>query len=126
MDILTPGSMSLPDLCRASSHKHITTIHRIPLVPFSLLLLHKLQGWHDHFHADDKYQRRKRIQDGLDVQRLLKMTERILQLRETRPWGDEELFCEAFQKKSKERVKEFCKTYPKTVETWQSLGFETS
>jgi len=118
--------MYLPDLCRNSSRNHITTIHRIPLVPFSLLLLNKLQGWHDHFHADDKHKRRERIQDGNDVQRLLKMTERISELQETRPWGDEELFCEAFQKKSKERVKEYCKTYPKTVEIWRSLGFETS
>ena len=126
MNILTPGMMSLPDLCPTFSRNHITTIHRIPLVPFSLLLLHKLQGWHDHFHATDGYERRKRIQDANDVQRLLKMTERISELQETRPWDDEVLFCEAFREISKERVKEYCKMYPKTVEIWQSLGFETS
>ena len=47
----------------------------IPLVPFSLLLLHKLQGWDDHRKAEEAHKRKKVPQDAADVRRLLGLDE---------------------------------------------------
>ncbi|KAF9449715.1 hypothetical protein P691DRAFT_811985 [Macrolepiota fuliginosa MF-IS2] len=164
VDILTPGTMHLPNLLSSSPsptssnssglsndtltpvsippdanpvslatniaspppHNHLTTISGIPLVPFSLLLLHKLQGWTDHRDAPEKHKQRKQGQDAADVRRLLAMDKMINELKQTQPWADTELFSEEFQELTKGRVKEYCKEFPAKAASWQMLGFETA
>ncbi|KAF5352338.1 hypothetical protein D9756_006305 [Leucocoprinus leucothites] len=125
VDILISGTMYLPDLFPPSSRNYITTISGIPLVPFSLLLVHKLQGWSDHITSTEKHKQRKHVQDAADVRRLLAMEEKIEEVRRTRPWNDAALFCEEFKELTKRRVKEYCEAFPNMAEAWELLGFDT-
>ncbi|KAJ3574442.1 hypothetical protein NP233_g1770 [Leucocoprinus birnbaumii] len=125
VDILIPGTMYLPDLFPYSVRRCIAAISNIPLVPFSLLLLHKLQGWADHIVATEEHKRRKHVQDAADVRRLLEMEERLEVLKTTQPWSNAELFCEEFQELTRERVKDYCKAFPKRAAAWKLLGFDT-
>ncbi|KXN87792.1 hypothetical protein AN958_08108 [Leucoagaricus sp. SymC.cos] len=107
-------------------NNHITTISGIPLVPFSLLLLHKLQGWDDHCVAPEPHKQRKQAQDAADVRRLMAMGKMMKELQLSQPWADSELFCEEFQQLTKERVKKYCLEFPDRAVGWQMLGFETA
>ncbi|KAJ3562384.1 hypothetical protein NP233_g9609 [Leucocoprinus birnbaumii] len=126
VDILLPGTIYLPNLLEPSRNTQITVIEGIPLVPFSLLLLHKLQGWADHEVSNEAHKRRKRVQDAADVRRLLAMDKWVRVLRETRPWKDKNLFCEEFQELTKVRVKAYCARFPKRRRPWEELGLIAS
>lgn len=126
---ITPGASLAPLATNIASpfpRNHLTFISGIPLVPFSLLLLHKLQGWTDHRAAPEKHKQRKQSQDAADVRRLLAMQGMMKELQQTRPWTNRELFSEEFQELTKERVKEYCKEFPDRATSWQILGFETA
>ncbi|EKM84411.1 hypothetical protein AGABI1DRAFT_32924 [Agaricus bisporus var. burnettii JB137-S8] len=140
VDILTPGTMHLPNLLPPSSSPNgtpvttttsspnpsqIVTISGIPLVPFSLLLLHKLQGWSDHRSAPEQFKRHKQHQDAADIRKLLAMSNLVKPLQQIRPWTDNELFSPEFQVLTRERVKEYCKEFPMRAESWKLLGLET-
>jgi hypothetical protein len=144
VDILVPGTMYLPSIPpplpspgtsgqsdtpssnNISSRNYLTTITGIPLVPFSLLLLHKLQGWADHRSSIERHKKRKEFQDAADVRRLLEMGGMTGDLARMKTWTNPELFCEEFQQLTKERVKEYCKVFPGRAISWQMLGFETA
>jgi hypothetical protein len=121
IDILVPGTLHLPLL----SQSHISWISGFPLVPFSLLLLHKLQGWTDHRDALENFKRQKQHMDAADVRRLMQL-DPVVGLGSSPPWEDKELFDEEFQRLSKERVKLYCETFPDRAEGWELLGFQTS
>lgn len=143
VDILVPGTMYLPSISppllsspgtsqsgiststNVSSHNHLATITGIPLIPFSLLLLHKLQGWADHRSSLEAHKKRKEVQDAADVRRLLEMGGMVGDLARIKPWTNPELFCEEFQQLTKERVKEYCRVFPGRAISWRRLGFET-
>lgn len=101
-------------------------IEDIPLVPFSLLLLHKLQGWDDHRKAEETYKQKRQSTDAADVRRMLNLKQEMVAIQASPPWGDSELFSEEFQSLTKERVKEYCTVFPDRVERWKSLGFATT
>ena len=73
VDILTPGTMYLPSLTK----KKISKIDGIPVVPFGVLLLHKLQGWDDHRKAEAKHLFVRREQDAGDVKKLLALNKHV-------------------------------------------------
>jgi len=142
VDILIPGIMNLPNIpppltalrstrstndIRAprGTRNHLTTVSGIPLVPFSLLLLLKLQAWADHRVAPELFKREKQFQDASDVQHLLQTEGLMKELRRTQPWSDTELFSKEFQQLTKERVKRYCNEYPRRAALWQRLGFKT-
>lgn len=130
VDILVPATMHLPFL-PASRVVHLTatdtaTPAPVPVVPFPLLLLHKLQGWDDHRKAEEPYKRKKKIQDASDVRKLLSLRHEVEALEHTQPWDDEELFSEEFRKITRERVKAHCEAFPDREKEWKALGFETS
>lgn len=141
VDILVPGIMNLPNIpsalpvlrsaviddARASrgTRNCLTTPSDIPVVPFSLLLLLKLQAWADHRVATELYKRVKQHQDASDVQLLLQSKGLIKELSRTQPWRDASLFSQEFQRLSKERVKSYCNEYPVRAALWQRLGFKT-
>ncbi|RXW17708.1 hypothetical protein EST38_g8145 [Candolleomyces aberdarensis] len=120
VDVLIPGTMHLPNLPPTLSK----WINNVPLVPFSLLLLHKLQGWDDHRLAEEDYKRRKMPQDAADIKRLLGMEALVKELVNSKPWADRVLFSEEFEELTKRRVKDYCAEYPKHVQKWRELGFE--
>ncbi|KAF8167180.1 hypothetical protein B0H34DRAFT_791941 [Crassisporium funariophilum] len=133
VDILTPGTMYLPHLMA----KHILHIDGgiekelavlspgIPVVPFSLLLLHKLQGWDDHRKAEESFKSKKQVQDAADIKKLMSLRQHVEKLKKEEPWNDEELFSLEFQRLSRERIQDYCKTFPDRAQDWKSLGFAT-
>ncbi|KAF8902268.1 hypothetical protein CPB84DRAFT_1729157 [Gymnopilus junonius] len=121
VDILTPGTLHLPHL----KPERVTLMDNIPVVPFSLLLYQKLQGWDDHCQAEEKYKKQKQQQDAADVKRLLGLKLFIDALVRTNSIDDAELFSEEFRLLTKERVKKYCQAF-KRSDDWMRLGFETS
>lgn len=148
VDILVPGTIHLPRLPRhrvlflsprteeegdggATAGGGKASTVRIPVVPFALLLAHKLQGWDDHRTAEEPYQRGKQHQDAGDVRRLLGLRGEVRMLVEAGPggrsvWTDEALFDEDFRILTQGRVRAYCEAFPDHAEEWRKLGFETS
>jgi hypothetical protein len=121
VDILVPGTMHLP--CLPCSR--VTYLEGIPVAPFSLLLLQKLQAWDDHCKAEDAHKKAKRLQDAGDVKRLmaLKVPMRTLLGAGHGVWEDEVLFSEEFINLTRERVRSYVDAFPDRTEEWRALGF---
>jgi hypothetical protein len=132
VDILLPGIMHLPCLRHeliewVESTQRIAsdvTSDTLPLLPLSVVLLQKLQAWDDHKFAEQRHYIVKQHQDAQDIQNMLKLG-CVLDLGYTQSWHDFDLFDEEFQLLSQQRVKEFCRCFPSSAETWRILGFET-
>jgi hypothetical protein len=118
VDILVPGTLHLPP-------SHITWVGGFPLVPFSVLLLFKLQAWSDHREAVEHFKWQKQYTGQADIEQLMALRAAV-GLRLSRPWKDEELFDKEFQQLSKKRVKMYCSLFPDCTEGWRLLGFKTS
>ncbi|KAG6871156.1 hypothetical protein C0995_007672 [Termitomyces sp. Mi166 len=101
---------------------------KVPVLPFNVLLLQKLQAWDDHRRAEElRYQEKAPVdvEDlkwmlGVAVPRYFKLDPR----KSATIWRNRELFDEEFEKRSRERVVEFCEMYPAWTKVWKSLGFE--
>ncbi|KAF8876858.1 hypothetical protein BD779DRAFT_1415429, partial [Infundibulicybe gibba] len=119
VDILVPGILHLPYV---DPHR-LTWVNNVPLIPFSLLLLQKLQGWDDHRHAEEVFKRVRQEIDVADIRALLSL-EYIVPLRFTRPWLDTTLFSEEFRELSVARVKDLCAAFPDLAKDWTLLGFD--
>ncbi|KAK0431811.1 hypothetical protein EV421DRAFT_1852111 [Armillaria borealis] len=102
-------------------------IEALPLVPLEVLLLHKLQGWHDHSIAPEPHKRRKQTADIADIRCTLKIVLRSLTGAE-RSWARVALsfFQEEFQHLTMDRVKLFCSAFPDCRDNWYQLGFEVA
>ncbi|KAF5374520.1 hypothetical protein D9615_009030 [Tricholomella constricta] len=120
VDILLPGLMHLPHV----PPPLIFWDEGLPLVPFALLLLHKLQAMDDHRNAAVWHKRQKQQTDVQDVEGLLALSV-CVPLVFSRPWSDRQLFSEEFETRTRRRVREFCFAYPEYAQAWDSLGFET-
>ncbi|KAF9055641.1 hypothetical protein BJ165DRAFT_1427577 [Panaeolus papilionaceus] len=120
VDILIPGIMHLPFLTPTQTR----WIDEVPVVPFSLLLLHKLQGWDDHRKAEEAYQQKKQQQDAGDVRKLMGLKREMGDVKNLKPWSDATLFSVEFQELTRERVRDYCLEFPERVEGWKFLGFE--
>ena len=134
VDILLPGVMHLPALPTSM----ITQLSSLPLVPFPVLLLQKLQGWADHTAATEARYRRKIGVDSRDLEwcinsrnvkrHLLKYVSNGRQERQEESlkelWSDRTMFSEEFEALSKVRVREFCEVYTGLREAWKAIGFD--
>lgn len=131
VDILLPGVMHLPALPTSM----ITQLSSLPLVPFPVLLLQKLQGWADHSAATEARYRRKISVDSRDLEwclnsrnvkrHLLKYVSNGRQeecLKEL--WSDRTMFSEEFEALSRVRVREFCEVHTGLREAWKAIGFD--
>ncbi|KAK0209836.1 hypothetical protein IW262DRAFT_1415562 [Armillaria fumosa] len=124
VDILTPGGdMMLPFL----SSRLAVVKNGLPLVPLEVLLLHKLQGWHNHIKARERYKREKQTADVADIRCILKIVLRSLTGNE-RSWASVALsfFQEEFQRLTVETVKKFCSRFSDCRDDWYRLGFEVA
>jgi hypothetical protein len=115
----------------------ITHLSSLPLVPFPVLLLQKLQGWADHSASREA---RYRLKIGVDsgdlewclnkrnVKRyLLKYASNGSQKGEEclkGLWSDRTMFSEEFEALSRVRVREFCEVYTGLREAWKAIGFD--
>jgi hypothetical protein len=120
VDILFPGGeLDLPHI------DHPVVMNGLPLVPFSVLLLHKLQGWDHNRRSPLVYKRKKTYQDYTDVVSLLKLSKRIEKLVQKLPWDNRSLFSESFMQKSRLRIVQFCadRRAPEDMRVyWNRLG----
>ncbi|KAG6863048.1 hypothetical protein C0991_008570, partial [Blastosporella zonata] len=102
IDILLPGVMNLPSL----EPSNVVTHAGLPIVPYQVLLLHKLQAWDDHrLSGEERYMKKVPI-DAKDVLWLLTWSE----VEAFMPpedsvdmWSDRTFFSEAFENASRER-----------------------
>jgi hypothetical protein len=97
VDILLPGMMHLPSLPALL----ITWKNELPLVPFSVLILQKLQGWNNHQNAvEDKYIKKAPV-GAQDLGCLIGGSGRnvavLREVKQTRPWSDRIIFSEEFK-----------------------------
>ena len=131
VDILLPGVMHLPALPTSM----ITQISSLPLVPFPVLLLQKLQGWADHSASTESRYRRKIGVDSRDLEwcldsrnvkrHLLKYVNNGRQKEGLKQlWSDRTMFSEEFGALSRVRVREFCQVYTGLREAWKAIGFD--
>ncbi len=120
IDILIPGILHLPTIPRSQ----ITRLDGLPVVPFSLLVLQKLQAWDDHLQLRWKDPKRyaKAAIDARDLQNLLSLDKHVAPLKVSRPWDDPVLFSQEFQDLSKRRVRDFCNHFPEFQNDFESLG----
>ncbi|KAL1759979.1 hypothetical protein FB107DRAFT_203789 [Schizophyllum commune] len=121
VDILIPGTLMLPLLAPSQ----ITRIDDIPVVPFSVLLLQKLQGWDDHGREEQGFKRTKQQTDEGDLRRMMGLAAARALAAETSPWDDEALFPAEFMQLSRERVIAYSKKFPDRSAWWENLGFVT-
>ncbi|KAF9531266.1 hypothetical protein CPB83DRAFT_849663 [Crepidotus variabilis] len=101
-------------------------IDTYPVIPFSVLLLQKLQAWDDR-QKKCKYMKQyeKRLVDLQDLNSLFRLGEYMTVLRSSKPWRDRELFSADFHKISKRRVRELCRLYPEFAGRFRSIGFSS-
>ncbi len=123
VDIVMVGTMMLPFL----SSRATIVKEALPLVPLEVLLLHKLQGWHDHMTAPEPHKQKKQTVDVMDVRRTLKIVLQSLTGAE-RSWARVALsfFRDEFQHLTIDRVKLFCSAFPDCRDDWCQLGFEVA
>jgi hypothetical protein len=125
VDILLPGVMHLPALPTSL----IVWKNELPIVPFSVLILQKLQGWDDHRTAVEERYTEKAPVDAKDLAWLIGGANRnaavLRELKQRRPWSDRTLFSEEFERLSRERVISFCEAFPQHINTFRNLGFAT-
>ncbi|THH15143.1 hypothetical protein EW146_g5289 [Bondarzewia mesenterica] len=119
VDILLPGIMNLPSL----PDRYDKVIQGFSVVPFSLLLVTKLQAWDDHRNENSWWKREKQHTDVQDLRVLLQLPESRRLNRET--WRDEILFSPHLQTLTARRVREFCAMFRETAQRWKAIGFET-
>lgn len=121
VDILAPGTMHLP-------HLRTTYIHWVDgmsLVPFSLLLVQKLQAWDDNRNAEEPFRQYRQHKDAKDVKKLLQLKDFVEVLTQigSDGWANTDLFSEEFQELTKERVKGYVRAFSSTALQWRSVGF---
>ena len=120
VDILLPGVMHLPALPTVM----ITQYRSLPLVPFPVLLLQKLQGWASHCAATEARYRAKIKADVQDLEWCLNWEHVIQKERWKAIWSDRRMFSEEFEELSRVRVGEFCKVHTRLREAWKTIGFD--
>ncbi|KAG6816468.1 hypothetical protein H0H87_005828 [Tephrocybe sp. NHM501043] len=123
IDILLPGVMNLPPLAPSS----VVMRSGLPVVPYPVLLLQKLQAWDDHRLSEEERYRKKVPIDAKDLLWLLTSSDvELVPADAKNAWSDRSLFSEAFEKLSRERIKALCAAIPTFREKWAKLGLEES
>ena len=140
VDVLLPGIMHLPmlspDLITWKTDVNSRRRVNLPVVPFPVLLLQKLQGWDDHRLAVEERHKKKVPFDERDLwwalhagvdQWLNDVSDEWSKKREDGNWdvwSDRRLFSEEFEALSRERIKIICRLCPSLAGAWEALGFE--
>ncbi|KAK0436168.1 hypothetical protein EV421DRAFT_1716191 [Armillaria borealis] len=124
VDILKPGVLHLPMLFS----EVIVDKQGLPVVPVSILLPHKLQGWRDNMDSPIPRLRSKQDADAGDICSLLRIVIEGMSGQEKKnstywkrfalQWFDEE-----FQSETDRRVRLFCSRFPEYRDMWKKLGW---
>jgi hypothetical protein len=118
VDIVFPGTTS------NLSNLPLSTIdwdEGLPLVPFPLLLLLKLQEWNNHRKSNQVFTQSKQQIVMEDIMTLLRLS-KALESCGYLIWTDTRVFSWDFRKLSEERIVNFCDAFPESKELWLSIG----
>ncbi|KAK0244927.1 hypothetical protein EDD85DRAFT_759753 [Armillaria nabsnona] len=124
VDILTPGVLHLPMIFSEA----IVEKQGLPVVPMSILLLHKLQGWRDNMESSEMRLWSKHDADVGDICSLLRILFVDMSEEEktnSMHWKQFALerFDQEFRDATEDRVELFCRQYPAQRDMWQTLGW---
>ncbi|KAK0462279.1 uncharacterized protein EV420DRAFT_1265780 [Desarmillaria tabescens] len=124
VDILRAGTHQLPILFSEA----IVDKQGLPVVPISMLLLHKLKGWRDRMDSPEERHRRKYHSDARDVLSLLVIIVQGMNKQERKDatwWRNFSLerFDDVFRYETDQRVTDFFYRFPESGEMWRILGW---
>ncbi|KAK0472585.1 hypothetical protein IW261DRAFT_1370982 [Armillaria novae-zelandiae] len=124
VDILKPGILNLPMIFSEA----IVDKQGFPVVPMSILLLHKLQGWKDNMDSDIQRHRNKCDADEGDIFPLLEIIVESMSVQEranATHWKRFALerFDAEFRGGTESRMWLFCSKYPQCRDMWKKLGW---
>ncbi|KAF8996751.1 hypothetical protein BDQ17DRAFT_1206211, partial [Cyathus striatus] len=119
VDILIPRIMSLPDLGEEAEGTENVTL---PVLPFPIILLQKLQGWLDHRVTPKGFKMNKYSRNVGDVRKLLEFRE-VNRLIASFYFSNRTWFPGDFEEVSRKRVRLYCHYFPRMTGLWARLGF---
>lgn len=121
VDLLQPGIMSIPDIS-PNEIEYKSTYGRahsqIPVAPFGLVLLLKLQAWQQHRDSSEFRFKMKQYTDVADIDVLLPLAVAQRIAFDSLP--------ETFVREARRRVTEYGRAYPDSRPQWKALGLKTS
>ncbi|KAG9127706.1 hypothetical protein FRC07_010629 [Ceratobasidium sp. 392] len=115
VDILHPGVMSIPDFDPSEITWWGPRNSNIPVAPFEVVLLIKLQGWDDHRFSDEPRYFDKHFIDVEHIQDLLELVPDNCYF---------DYLPDDFMQTAQERVLSFARLFPHTKSYWKDLGFK--
>ncbi|KAF8631107.1 hypothetical protein AX17_005152 [Amanita inopinata Kibby_2008] len=117
VDIPVPGGdLRIPNI--PIRHISFPNSFDIPVMPFFLLLILKLQGWRDHCYATKRHLREKVPQDEEDIEELLETLDPHDHLR-CFGW-----LPTSFLQRARRLVNEYVEDLPETAQSWRYIGFD--
>ncbi|KAK0492413.1 hypothetical protein EDD18DRAFT_513719 [Armillaria luteobubalina] len=124
VDILKPGVLHLPMIFSEA----IVDKQGLPVIPMSILLPHKLQGWKDNMDSPLPRFRSKQDADAGDICSLLRMVVEGMssQEKENSTYWKRfalERFDEEFRRETDRPVMMFCSRFPDYRDMWKTLGW---
>ncbi|PBK96069.1 hypothetical protein ARMGADRAFT_989920 [Armillaria gallica] len=130
VDAKTPGATWKPGILQLPMifSEAIVDKQGLPVVPMSILLLHKFKGWEDHMKSAEPRLRSKHDADVGDICSLLRIVIGGMNMQEKKNsthWKQFALerFGEEFRDETERRVNLFCWKYPAYCDMWQKLGW---
>jgi hypothetical protein len=126
VDLLQPGIMSIPNVSPGDieyKNPQITarigrTQVKIPVAPFGLVLLLKLQAWAQHRDSSEYRFRNKQYTDSEDIEVLLPFAVASRVTFDALP--------AEFLQEARERVVSYTQTYSSSRQWWKQLGFKVT
>ncbi|KAK0430450.1 uncharacterized protein EV420DRAFT_1773586 [Desarmillaria tabescens] len=124
IDILKPGVLQLPMIFSEA----IVDKQGLPVIPLSILLLHKLKGWKDNMESTEQRLRSKHDADVGDIGSLVKIVLEGMNMQEKKNsmyWKQFALerFDQEFRDGTERRVRLFCSRFPEYRDMWRKLGW---
>ncbi|KAK0204338.1 hypothetical protein DFS33DRAFT_1275377 [Desarmillaria ectypa] len=131
VDVLVPGSMNIPPVPSSTIVWHTslpgqwhTPSQGLPVMPFILLLLMKLQGWMDHGNSAAMHIQAKQPTDVRDIRELLTLSAapKTANLNAWLMMKREGWIPQSFVDQGQMQVREFVRRYPDTEKAWRQIG----
>ncbi|KAG8685514.1 hypothetical protein FRC08_013072 [Ceratobasidium sp. 394] len=129
VDLLQPGIMSIPNISSSEIEYKNTgntsaygtyggTQAQIPIAPFGLVLLLKLQAWQQHRDSLEYRFQQKQYMDARDIDVLLPLAVAGHVKFDSLP--------DEFVREARNRVISYTRIHPQSKQPWQQLGFKVA
>ncbi|KAG8704434.1 hypothetical protein FRC11_009890 [Ceratobasidium sp. 423] len=118
VDLLQPGVMSIPDFSPDLIQYKQYLTHRIPVAPFGLVLLLKLQAWEQHKQSPEERYFTKHHTDARDINYLLPLAITAGVTCDYLPSD--------FRREARRRVRLYVESHPSSKEHWEKIKLRRS